>query len=111
MIQELCQHLRLINQKLENNLTAINDFKQLLLQSKSEVNKTQKEGETDTAVKDQESYFEIVLAKVATILSGFDEAKQSIKLVGSKNTQVKSMLEQLERDLNTLRSKSRRHQI
>ena len=40
----------MINQKLENNLTAINDFKQLLLQSKSEVNKAQKEGENDTSI-------------------------------------------------------------
>ena len=72
---------------------------------------TQKEGVKDPSIAQQSSYFEIVLAKIAQILGGFDEAKQSIKLVGSKNTQVKSLLEQLERDLNTLRSKSRRQQI
>ena len=45
------------------------------------------------------------------ILIGFDEAKQSIKQVGSKNTQVKSLLDQMEKDLNTLRNKSRRQMI
>ena len=33
IIQELYQHLRLINQKLENNLTSIDDFSHLLIQS------------------------------------------------------------------------------
>ena len=45
------------------------------------------------------------------ILTGFDEAKQSIKQVGKKNTQVKSLLDQMEKDLNTLRNKSRRQMI
>ena len=45
------------------------------------------------------------------ILTGFDEAKQSIKQVGNKNTQVKSLLDQMEKDLNTLRNKSRRQMI
>ena len=45
------------------------------------------------------------------ILTGFDEAEQSIKQVGNKNTQVKSLLDQMEKDLNTLRNKSRRQMI
>ena len=52
-----------------------------------------------------------MLKQITTILAGFDEAKQSIKQVGKKNSQVKTMLDQLEKDLNTLRNKSRRHQI
>lgn len=52
-----------------------------------------------------------MLAKVDVILAGFDEAKHSIKLVGTKNSQVKQMLDSLEKDLNALRSRSRRPQI
>jgi hypothetical protein len=55
-------------------------------------------------------YFQTVLKKVEVILAGFDEAKHSIKLVGSKNSQVKSLLDNLEKDLNTLRNKNRRIQ-
>jgi len=55
-------------------------------------------------------YFQTVLKKVEVILAGFDEAKNSIKLVGSKNSQVKSLLDNLEKDLNNLRNKSRRIQ-
>lgn len=57
------------------------------------------------------SFFETVLKKVEVTLGGFDEAKHSIKLVGSKNSQVKSLLDILEKDLNSLRNRSRRHQI
>jgi len=41
IVQELCSHLRMINQKLENNLTAVGDFKQLLLESKAEIDQAQ----------------------------------------------------------------------
>lgn len=37
----------MINQKLENNLTAINDFKQLLVQSRDEIYVKQKDGKKD----------------------------------------------------------------
>ena len=50
VIQELCQHLRMINQKLDNNLTAVADFKQLLLQSKTEIDKAQAERQAEKSV-------------------------------------------------------------
>ena len=59
----------------------------------------------------QNLFYATVLKQISTILTGFDEAKQSIKSVGKKNSQVKTMLDQLEKDLNALRNKSRRHQI
>lgn len=54
-------------------------------------------------------FYGSVLKKVEMVLGGFDEAKHSIKLVGSKNSQVKQMLDILEKDLNSLRNRSRRH--
>ena len=92
-------------------MTAINDFKQLLVQSKQEIVSTQKAGKKAPAVTKMAAHFETVLAKVDLTMAGFDEARQSIKLVNTKNSHVKSLLDQLERDLNALRLKSRRHQI
>ena len=111
VIQELYQHLRMISQKLDNNLQAIADFKQLLIQSKSEIDAVQKSGKKDSSIATQNFYFQTVLKKIETIMLGFEQAKQSIKEVTSKNSHVKSLLETLEYDLNTLRNKSRRHQI
>ncbi len=51
----------MINQKLDNNLTAIVDFKQLLLQSKQEIELIQKEGKKDPKVIQQGFYFQTVL--------------------------------------------------
>ena len=76
----------MINQKLENNLTAINDFKQLLIQSRDEIYVKQKDGKKDPNIQKMDFYFQTVLKKVEVILAGFDEAKHSIKLVGSKNS-------------------------
>ena len=42
IVQELYQHLRLINQKLENNLSSIDDFGHLLIESKKEIQQKQK---------------------------------------------------------------------
>ena len=69
----------------------------------------QKAGKKDVKTLQMAAFFASVLEKVTTILKGFDDAKHSIKLVGNKNQQVKSLLDQLERDLNALRNKSRRH--
>ena len=80
------------------------------MQSREEISVKQKQGQNDQSVVWQAHHFETVLKKVEIILAGFDEAKQSIKLVGNKNSHVKSLLEQLEKDLNTLRNKSnKRH--
>lgn len=99
----------MINQKLDNNLTAINDFKQLLLQSREEILAKQKGGKKDPQIVKMASFFGTVLKKVEMVLGGFDEAKHSIKLVGTKNSQVKQLLDSLEKDLNSLRNRSRRH--
>ena len=57
VIQELYQHLRMISQKLDNNLQAIADFKQLLIQSKSEIDAVQKSGKKDSSIATQNFYF------------------------------------------------------
>ena len=59
----------------------------------------------------QNLFYTTVMKQISTILAGFDEAKKSINQVGSKNSHIKTMLDQLEKDLNALRNKSRRHQI
>ena len=45
------------------------------------------------------------------ILDGFDEAHQQIKTVRSTNSHVKSLVDQLEKDLKSWRNKSRKQQI
>ena len=71
----------------------------------------QKGKKSDPSIEPKKLFFGTVLEQIQVILSGFDDAKQSIKLVSSKNSQVKQMLDQLEKDLNALRNKSRRHMI
>lgn len=51
MVQELSQHMRIINSKLDNNLTAINDFKQLLLQTRSEIVALQQDDDKEEGEK------------------------------------------------------------
>ena len=50
IIQELHQHLKLISQKMENNLASIDDFAHLLIESRKEIQAKQKEnkGSKDT---------------------------------------------------------------
>ena len=68
-------------------MTAIADFKQLLIESKAEIDA--EKGETTSP-----QFAATVLAQITTILTEFEEAKQSIKVVGKKNGGVKTMLEQ-----------------
>ena len=50
-----------------------------------EIEAQQKAGKKDRKLEQMAAYFEAVLAKVALILKGFEDAKQSIKAVGTKN--------------------------
>ncbi len=76
----------MINQKLENNLTAISDFKQLLLQSKHEIDEVESGKFTKQEAEQKKLFFQTVLKQIKTILLGFEDAKQSIKLVSNKNS-------------------------
>ena len=49
----------------------------------------QKGKKSDPLIEPKKLFFSTVLEQVKVILSGFDDAKQSIKLVSSKNSQVK----------------------
>ena len=57
------------------------------MQSREEILDKQKKADKDddTSVIQQAHHFETILKKVELVLAGFDEAKQSIKLVGNKN--------------------------
>ena len=88
-------------------MSSIDDFKHLLVQSKKEIDGQPElppplEMKEIKAVAGGASRFKEILAKIEAILTGFDEAKTSIKSVSSKNRQIKSLLEQMEKDLNTL---------
>ena len=63
-------------------MTAILDFKQLLLKSKEEILDQQKRGKKERAIAKQAFYFDSVLKQIEQILGGFEEARESIKLVG-----------------------------
>ena len=106
IIQELYQHLRLINQKLENNLSSIDDFSHLLIFSKKEIHQKQKDSKNQKQANEAESLItqqlKEVLTKIESIESGFEDAKQSIKSVAGKNKSIRQMLDQLEKDLNQL---------
>ena len=78
------------------------------MQSKEEIQTRQSTGKHVPEVLQMAFHYDTVLGKIEVILAGFDQAKQSIKHVGNKNSNVKSMLDSLEKDLNTLRNKSKR---
>jgi len=63
-------------------LTAIADFKQLLLQSKQEIDEMQKTRKGEASIQEKLCFFKSVLKQIADILAGFEEAKKSIKMVG-----------------------------
>ena len=104
IIQELHQHLKLISQKMENNLASIDDFGHLLIESRKEIQVKQKEnkGSKDTVELLTSQQLKEVIDKIEQIQHGFEDAKGSIKSVSQKNKSIRQMLEQLERDLSQL---------
>ena len=60
---------------MENNLNAINDFKQLLLETRQEIN----QDKNSSSRQVQLLQYGIVLPQIEAVIKGFDAAKHSIK--------------------------------
>ena len=62
-------------------------------------------------VKVKTVFSQTVLSKITTIMTGFEEAKKSIKAVSKKSKNIKTMADHFKKDLNKFKKKAKRHQI
>ena len=76
-LADLSTHIKILEAKLNSNISAIDDFKQLLIETKKESPNSQMQ----------------ILATINQVEDALNEAKKSLELVSLRKNQAKQMME------------------